>query len=78
MGWVTAVAVYVCIWWVVIFAVLPWGVRTPEANDEGLDPGAPENPHLFRKLVITTAIATALWVVFYLIATSDLISFRQG
>ena len=78
MGWVTGVAVFVCIWWVVIFAVLPWGVRTPPPNDQGFDPGAPENPQILRKAVITTAIAAILWVIFYLIASSNLISFRQG
>jgi predicted secreted protein len=77
MNWVTGIAVYVCIWWVVIFAVLPWGIRTAEPNQEGFDPGAPENPRLLKKLLVTTAVATLLWVVLYFVATSDLITFRE-
>ncbi|MEX2009060.1 MAG: DUF1467 family protein, partial [Dongiaceae bacterium] len=29
MGWLGGVFVYVLIWWMVLFAVLPWGVRVP-------------------------------------------------
>jgi predicted secreted protein len=77
MNWATGIAVYVCIWWVVIFAVLPWGVRTAAPNEQGFDPGAPENPRLLTKIVVTTAIASVLWLGFYLLATSDLITFRE-
>jgi predicted secreted protein len=77
MGWVTAVAAYVVIWWVVIFAVLPWGMRSIGSNDQGLEPGAPQNPHVLRKLVITTIVTTIIWGAFVLIAISNLISFRE-
>jgi predicted secreted protein len=78
MNWVTGIAVYVCIWWVVIFAVLPWGIRTAAPNEQGFDAGAPENPRLPMKIAVTTAIASVLWLAFYLIATSDLITFRDS
>jgi predicted secreted protein len=78
MGWVTGVAVYVCIWWVVVFAVLPWGVKPAMDLQPGADPGAPANPRLLLKALVTTAIATLLWIIYYLIARSDLISFRGG
>ena len=35
MSWTTAIAIYFMIWWVVLFAVLPWGVRTQEESDGG-------------------------------------------
>lgn len=76
MNWVTGVAVYVCIWWVVVFAVLPWGVHPPSEALPGTDPGAPANPYLLRKALVTTLIATLLWIAFYLVERSDLISFR--
>jgi predicted secreted protein len=78
MGWVTGAAVYVCIWMVVLFAVLPWGVRPTVDAQPGNDPGAPANPRLLRKALITTAIATLLWIAFYLVSRSDLISFRES
>ena len=77
MNWVTGIAVYVCIWWVVIFAVLPWGIRTAERTDQGHDAGAPDNPRLPRKALITTVIAGALWLLYYVIVMSDLITFRK-
>lgn len=78
MSWVTGAAVYVCIWWVVVFAVLPWGVERAADPQPGTDPGAPANPRLLLKALVTTAIATVLWIAFYLIARSDLITFRES
>lgn len=77
MNWVSGVAVFICIWWIVIFAVLPWGVKPIDTNSEGLDPGAPQNPRLALKALVTTGIASVIWLAFYFIATSDLISFRE-
>ncbi len=40
----TAIAIYFVIWWIVLFAVLPWGVRSQEESGSvspGTDPGAP-------------------------------------
>lgn len=69
---------YLIIWWVVIFAVLPWGVKVPENPDPGHATSAPEKPMLWRKLAITTLISALLWVVAYLIVESDLISVRYS
>ena len=77
MGWITGIAVYVCIWWIVIFAVLPWGVRTAGTSDSGCDPGAPVNPHLPLKLLVTTMIAGAIWLGVHQLVTSSLFSFRD-
>ena len=55
-------AVYFIIWWVVLFAVLPFGVRT-QAEAGSVVPGTPESaPHDFRllKVVIWTTIVSAL------------------
>jgi predicted secreted protein len=67
----TAVAIYFIIWWVVLFAVLPWGVRSQQESGAivpGSDPGAPSIPKLKQKLVWTTIVAAfvfALWAVGY-------------
>ena len=65
---VSALAVYFIIWWVVFFAVLPWGMRT-QAEDGAVEPGsvpsAPARPRLWRKALLTTIVAAivqgALW-----------------
>jgi predicted secreted protein len=67
----TAIAIYFIIWWTVLFAVLPFGVRSQEESGAvapGTDPGAPAIPKLWRKLVWTTVAASvvfALCVVVY-------------
>ena len=62
MGVSTAVAIYFLIWWVVLFAVLPWGVRPQgEEGMPGTDPGAPMVPRLRAKLIWTTVVATVVW-----------------
>jgi predicted secreted protein len=62
MAITTAIAIYFLIWWIVLFAVLPWGVRAQgEEGATGTDPGAPRVPHLKAKLVWTTVLATAIF-----------------
>lgn len=77
MNPVSAIVVFVVIWWVVLFAVLPWGVRRVENPEPGADPGAPANPRMWRKAAITTAISVVLFAVAYFVVESDLISFRN-
>ncbi len=76
INWFTGALVYVMIWWVVIFAVLPWGVRVPDEPGPGHAASAPETPMMGRKLLVTTAIATVLWVIAYLIIESDFLPLR--
>lgn len=77
MNWVSGVAVYIIIWWVVIFMVLPWGVQTITADDvqRGHASGAPRRPRLLLKLAVTTLVSAVLWLVVYWIIDSGLIRF---
>lgn len=81
MSLTTSLAVYFIVWWTVLFAVLPWGIRSQLESGEvvpGSDPGAPALPKLRSKLIWTTVVATitfALIDVVYayrLIALDDL------
>jgi predicted secreted protein len=78
MSLASALAIYFIIWWLVLFLVLPFGIRNAhesgEAVEEGNEPGAPVNPRLVRKAVITTILATAVFAVFYLVQTRGLLS----
>jgi predicted secreted protein len=77
MGWVTGIAVYILIWWISLFTVLPW--RAERARDPlpGTIESAPDNPRLLIKFGITTVIAMVLWLVLDVLVNSDLISFRE-
>ena len=63
------VAIYFVVWWVVLFAVLPWGIRTQDEEGEvifGTERSAPVRPMLIRKALATTIVAAvvvfALWL----------------
>jgi len=73
----TGIAIYVVVWWVVLFAVLPWGVEPPETLVPGQADSAPENPRLLLKAAVTTVIAGVIWAGIYLVVRSDWISFRD-
>jgi predicted secreted protein len=77
MGWATGVMVYLVIWWTILFAVLPLGVRRVENPGKGEEPGAPEKPQLLRKAVITSIVAAVLWIGFYFLHQADVFSFRR-
>jgi predicted secreted protein len=76
MSWFTGILVFVVTWWVVLFAVLPWGIRVPDQQEPGHASSAPSNPRLWLKGAITTAIAAAIWLVIYFLVESDWLSFR--
>jgi predicted secreted protein len=76
----TALAIYFIIWWVALFAVLPFGVRSQHETGEvvpGTDPGAPVLPHLARKLVWTTIVASVIFAAFYIVYAYRLVTLDQ-
>ena len=79
MDWFTSVVLYIMIWWVVLFAVLPFGVRPVAEADENTGwRGAPARPLMGRKLLATTLVALALWAAAMAVITSDWLSFRAA
>jgi len=77
MSWATGLMVYLVIWWTILFAVLPLGVKRVENPGRGQDPGAPQKPQLLRKAIITSLVAAILWLGFYFLHQADVFSFRQ-
>ncbi|MFC5385592.1 DUF1467 family protein [Aquamicrobium segne] len=61
MSWVSLVAIYFVSWWLVLFLVLPFGVKT-QADDDNVTLGtvasAPRGPHMRRAVIWTTIITT--------------------
>ena len=77
MSLTTAIAIYFIIWWVVLFAVLPFGVRSQEESGDvapGTDPGAPARANLKRKLVWTTLVACIVFALFFVVYSYRLIT----
>jgi len=80
MGVGTAIALYLTIWWTVLFAVLPFGSKSfAEAgvDPEGGDPGAPVNPNLKRKFLTTTWVSALVFLAIYGVAYFRIIDLTQ-
>ena len=69
------------IWWIIFFSVLPIGIQSnKEVFKEkigGMDPGAPKNPKIGKKFLITTLITTIIFFVIYYLVNIDLLNLRE-
>ncbi|MCX2722539.1 DUF1467 family protein [Roseibium salinum] len=58
-------AVYFMIWWIILFAILPFGLRrTQEEAGEvvpGSEPSAPDRPQFLRVIILTTIVTTVIF-----------------
>ncbi len=77
MTWFTGTMVYVIIWWLVLFLVLPWGVHVPDEHEPGHATSAPAKPMMWRKALITTLIAAVFWGIAYWLIESELLTLRE-
>ena len=77
MGWVSGIAVFIMVWWVVLFAVLPWGISTETNPEKGHAHGAPKRTRLALKVAVTTAISIVVWLAIFLVIEAELFSFRD-
>lgn len=71
----SAVAIYFVIWWVVLFAILPFGVRTQQDVGDitmGTTESAPVRPMMMRKALVTTVVAAIVFAVFVMILQSGM------
>jgi predicted secreted protein len=74
----TVIAIYFLIWWITLFAVLPFGVKSQHEGGgfaEGTDPGAPVMARVWPKLMWTTIVASAIFGVLFLVYRYRLIDF---
>ncbi|MES2753898.1 MAG: DUF1467 family protein [Pseudomonadota bacterium] len=69
MRWTSVVAIYILFWWLSVFLVLPWGVKTHrEAGIERVPGQADSAPHDFRMgrvVARITIVATILFALFF-------------
>lgn len=78
MGFVSGIAMFLVIWWTVIFAVLPWGIRDAIGqNTEGLASGAPQKPQLRKKFLMTTIVASVIWLIAEALIYFQVVDFRE-
>jgi predicted secreted protein len=74
----SGIVVFTCIWWTVIFCVLPLGMaREHEPQDQLSAPGAPSDPQLKKKLILTTGISIMLWLMAFALIESGWIDWHE-
>jgi|TARA_Y200000002_G_scaffold113826_1_gene93230 predicted secreted protein len=76
---VTGLAIiYIIIWWVVFFSILPIDVeRNKLIEIKGEDLGSPENPKMLKKFIYCTGITTILFTIIYLLMKFEYLNLRN-
>lgn len=80
MNFVTGLVVYLIVWWIALFAVLPFGV-TGQAESgeiiEGTDAGAPVVANFKSKAWINTVVSAVIWLLLFVVLEFQLISLND-
>jgi predicted secreted protein len=82
----SALAVYFVTWWVTLFLVLPFHMRSPAADGRavpGAEPSAPARPRIVRLFLINTGLSAAIFAGIYALLSTGLVApenlyFRAG
>ena len=70
--------VYIIIWWIVFFAILPIDVNRKKIEKiEGEDPGSPENPKMLKKFLHCTGITSVIFMIIYLLIKFEYLNLRN-
>ena len=73
-----SIVIYVIIWWIIFFSLLPIDVnRNKNIKIEGEDPGSPENPKILKKFIYTTIISSLLFLIIYYLVRYNYINLRN-
>ena len=70
--------IYVIIWWVVVFTILPIGIKKPNKVAKGHAEGAPKNPLILKKFIITTFVAFFLWLIVFFIIKNEFFTYQYN
>ena len=69
--------IYIIIWWIVFFMILPIDVnRQKPIKIDGEDAGSPENPKMLKKFIYCTSITTVIFVIIYLLIKYEYLNLR--
>lgn len=68
MSLISGLAIFFIIWWIALFLVLPFGVKTQAELSErrlGTMPSAPAKAMMIRKMLVTTLLASCLFGLYF-------------
>ena len=70
--------IFVLIWWIIFFALLPIDVdRKHREIVEGVDKGSPENPRIIKKIFYTTIITSIIFIGIFMLVKYDYLNLRR-
>ncbi len=80
MSWPLSIALFFVVWWIVLFAVLPFGVRT-QRESNNVVPGTPESAPVYfplaRVFMVNTIVAALVFLIVWLIIEIDLFGIAE-
>ena len=68
MNWVSMTALFFVVWWLVLFTILPIGLKTQDDDQDvtlGTHSSAPRGPHMLRAALWTTLVTAVIIGAFY-------------
>ncbi len=74
------IIIYVNLWMIIFFMVLPFGITNQiDSKDyqKGTDPGAPVESRIKKKVLITTLISTVIFSLILVVDQLDLFNIRK-
>ena len=78
MSYTGLAIVYIIIWWIVFFSILPIDViRKKPVKIDGEDTGSPENPKMLKKFIYCTGISSIIFVIIYLLMKFEYLNLRN-
>ena len=78
MSFTGSLIIFVLIWWIIFFSLLPIDVdRKHKEMVEGVDKGSPENPKIIKKIIYTTIITSIIFIGIFVLVKYDYLNLRR-
>jgi len=66
MSIIETIVFFTITWWMVFYITLPFGVKREDNPIPGQAMGAPKNPMIKQKMLISTGVTFTITLIFYL------------
>lgn len=71
------IIVYLMVFWTLLFAVLPWGNKTPDELETGMAGSAPAKPRIKQKFLICAGLSAVIWLIIFVLVHYGVIDFYE-
>ncbi len=74
MSILNVIFIYILVWWLMLFTVLPLGVERHQDEGKGHDAGAPQRANMKKKFLINSVLSAIIVAIIYVLADKGIIS----